>query len=883
MSTQIGRFEILSEIAKSERATVYKANDPTSGQTIALKTVRLDMPADQVKGFMERVLAEADTIKNLNSQNIAVLYGVGDIEEQLCASMEYVQGNSVATMIARKEGFSIWDLLDISRQVCQGLDHAHSHNVFHFSLEPAKVMVQWDGTVKILSFGISTMSFLEAEASGSVAAALHYVSPEQLQGEPLDARSNLFSWGAVLYEMVTDRRPFDAEDADGVRQNILEKTPAPPAELNPKIHSSVSQLIMKALSKAPDQRFQSGQDLVNELEKCKQASTQAAKKSNSLAQGLMAPKTVSPTATRPASRPASPPAAKSPASQPREAASAKAASSKPFAREDSTPPAKRSPESTSANATSHHKEEVARDQEDTPATPAPPKKAAAAAAGWSGSAAASPRLPKLDPSAQFISSVVKASVDAIEKQEQGTQTKAAKQSDHATAKPVHDPMMAGDAPVEKMSAAVAEPAEAESPAFAVDPMMAEDGPGARKAVSFSDLEELPPLKEVFLAPPPPSEPAATIEEPPPPVPVRLRPREPQKPKVPPREVAQKAIKEIKSVPPQLVMYSISAAVVLILVIVAGIAYHIHSQNADEDNPPAASHPSPQAAPAPPPAPVQAAVPAAIPAPEPIEAPTHVRVAPVIKSRAKRRAAAPAPAPTIIPGQLAIDSTPEGAQVRFDGRTDASWVTPYNLTGLAPGQHSISVSKAGYTAETRNVEIGSGSKSFLVIHLAPAAATVAVNSDPPGASVYVDGKDTGRLTPTQISVDKGTHTLLVKKQGYLDETASADLQPGQTFRFAPALRSMGNVDDIKTVGKVKKLFGGGGIPTGMGLVSIKTQPKGAQIAVNRRLLDKNSPVEFLLGPGNYVVDITASGYKPIHRVINVDKGNKIMLDETMEPE
>jgi hypothetical protein len=95
--------------------------------------------------------------------------------------------------------------------------------------------------------------------------------------------------------------------------------------------------------------------------------------------------------------------------------------------------------------------------------------------------------------------------------------------------------------------------------------------------------------------------------------------------------------------------------------------------------------------------------------------------------------------------------------------------------------------------------------------------------------------------------------------------------------------MGNVDDIKTVGKVKKLFGGGGIPTGMGLVSIKTQPKGAQIAVNRRLLDKNSPVEFLLGPGHYIVDITASGYKPIHRVINVDKGNKVALDETMEPE
>jgi hypothetical protein len=238
---------------------------------------------------------------------------------------------------------------------------------------------------------------------------------------------------------------------------------------------------------------------------------------------------------------------------------------------------------------------------------------------------------------------------------------------------------------------------------------------------------------------------------------------------------------------------------------------------------------------------------------------------------------------VIPGQMTINSTPEGAQVRIDGRSDPSWVTPINLTGLSPGQHSISVSKPGYSSESRNVDVASGSKSFVVIQLAQLAATMAVTSDPAGASVFLDGKDTGRVTPTQFSVDKpGAHTVLVRKQGYLDETANANLQVGQTSHFSPTLRVLGATDEIKIAGKFKKMFGGGAAAD-MGTVSIKTQPKGAQIAVNRRILDKNSPVEFYLNPGNYMIDITLSGYKTVHRVINVDKGNKLTLEETLERE
>ena len=127
---------------------------------------------------------------------------------------------------------------------------------------------------------------------------------------------------------------------------------------------------------------------------------------------------------------------------------------------------------------------------------------------------------------------------------------------------------------------------------------------------------------------------------------------------------------------------------------------------------------------------------------------------------------------------------------------------------------------------------------------------------------------------------GNHTFVVRKQGYLDESSSQNLQMGQMLRYGPALRALGSADDIKYGGKFKKMFGGGDMAN-MGGVEIKTQPKGAQVAVNNRILDKYSPVEFYLDPGTYVVDVTLSGYQGIHRVITVDKGGKVVIEESLQ--
>ncbi|MGB7642235.1 MAG: PEGA domain-containing protein, partial [Terriglobales bacterium] len=209
---------------------------------------------------------------------------------------------------------------------------------------------------------------------------------------------------------------------------------------------------------------------------------------------------------------------------------------------------------------------------------------------------------------------------------------------------------------------------------------------------------------------------------------------------------------------------------------------------------------------------------------------------------------------------------------------------FNVTGLAPGKHLISAIKAGYSSEIRSVDIASGSKTSVVFHLAPVNALVVVNSTPPGADITLDGKPTHKVTPAQFAVEKGTHTVVLKKQGFLDETTTADLGPGQNFQYAPALRALGDSEAIRTVGRFKKLFGSGGESTaGMGSVSIRTRPKGAQVVINQRILDKMSPVEVMMGPGNYVVDITLTGFKPVHKIIDVEKDGKVVIDETLERE
>jgi hypothetical protein len=831
MPTKIGHFEILSELAKSPTGVVYKANDPVSGQTIALKTIQLSAFGESAAALEQALLAEAESTKVLSSPNITNVSGASVIDGQLCAAMEYIQGNSIATMLARKEGFSIWDLLDIGRQLSAALDHAKSHNIVHYSLEPSKIMCGWDGTVRILSYGVSAVGNFVQHSPEAVRSILPYMSPEQVRGEAVDGRSNLFSLGAILYEMVTERRAFDGQDAESVRQSILESTPAPPLHVNAKVHPLLSDLIMKALAKDPAQRFQHGRELLDDLEKCKESRPAAAAKP-AAAKSATAPIKANPAAQAKfvgATAPAVPTASGAARpSSPMASAEAKAKLARPAEQKLATPAAK------------------------AVSKLAVPKAAAAAAGAGIGDATLS--------SPETMSSQV-AEEPEVETFEPQVET--------------FEPQVGED-----------------GPKIAIDPMMAEGGAKASSGVSFSEMTELPPLKEVYIPPPPPPvEPVASAA----PTPTFTRyqgsRKQDDKPKIQPREVAEKAIKEIKSVPPKLMFYAIGGAVALIIVIGIAVTVYVHSLNSDDE--PGAGQPAvvaetpAQPAPKQAPEPVQSAPPDQTPQPaetQPVDTsePDAAASQPAAKGRNGRK---PKSAPAlIITGGLSIDSTPQGAQVQVDGVTDPGYVTPFALTNMQPGQHSIRVSKPGYSTDTRTVNVTSANRASTVIHLTQLTATLVVKSDPAGASIYVDGRDVGTHTPAQVSVDKGQHVVLVRMPGYIDETMNAQFVLGQTFNFSPTLRSLGNTENIKTVGgKMSKLFGGKGAQAGQGIVSIRTQPKGAQIAINQHMLDKGSPVDVALDPGNYVVDITLSGYAPVHKVITADRGGKVVVDEVLQPQ
>jgi serine/threonine protein kinase len=834
MATMFGRFELQSELSKSDTALIYKAMDAEANQVVALKTQSLEPLGDRAEAFVEALIAEGESTRELVGQNIVLLYGAGEIDGQFCAAMEYIQGNSVATMLARKEGFSIWDLLDITRQVCAGLEQAAAKGVTHCSLEPAKIMVQWDGMVKILGYGISNMGLIGAESGKGLGRLMPYCSPEQIRGEAIDLRSNLFTLGSILYEMVAGRKAFDAADPIALVSQIENEMPGSASAVNSRIHPAVSALIMKALAKDPADRYQSARELLDDLEKCKENGNQKAA-----------------------------PEAKKAASAPNIAVSSadrRAAASKFVAAASSA--AKEEPSATSPTApprpvSASRKIDVPQFSIDPPAAETKAAAAAASGGGCSGSSSSSSN-------ANFDSGF------------------ASNAGSNSGGRPIGEfeigapESQAAFIPVQ--SAAVEQETERQSPRIAVDPMMAESAAGS-SGKSFSDLNELPPLKEPVFAPsvPEPAESSLPVAQ------ISPRKEKEEKPRIQPREVAQKAIKEISTVPPRLMIYSILGAVGLILVVAIAIWVHVRSE---DDGSTAAPRPAKAAASTPAQAAVQTPVApqaekAAPPVAPVVDAQPDLTVRQVEKRAPKNSRRAPAPAPVVTLGEALIDSSPQGAQFQVDGKSDPTWVTPFTVASLSPGKHIISVSKSGYSSEIRSVEVTAGSASSLTLRLAPVNALVVVASTPPGAQVVLDGKPTGRVTPAQFAVEKGSHTVLLRKQGYLDETVTADLGAGQNFQYSPALRALGNAEDIRTVGKFKLFGRGGDNAAGMGVISIHTQPKGAQIAINQRVLDKLSPVDIMLGPGNYVVDVTLTDFKAIHKVVSVDKGGKVAIDEILE--
>jgi serine/threonine-protein kinase len=265
---KIGRYQVSDELGKGAMGVVYKASDPTIGRTVALKTMRLDVHAEKHDAMLRRFQHEARAAGRLSHPNIVTIYDAGEAEGIFYIAMECIEGTTLASMLHKRRALSALEIVEIGTQICAGLQYAHFRKVVHRDIKPQNIMLAAGGAVKIMDFGIAKAG-ASLTHTGEVLGTPHYMSPEQVKGQDLDGRSDIFSLGVVLYEMVTGEKPFTGQNVTAVVYQIVNEEPVPPRELDVSIHPGLSMIITKCLAKDPEDRYQEAGDLATALKSYK--------------------------------------------------------------------------------------------------------------------------------------------------------------------------------------------------------------------------------------------------------------------------------------------------------------------------------------------------------------------------------------------------------------------------------------------------------------------------------------------------------------------------------------------------------------------------------------------------------------------------------------
>src|SRR5437868_1057680 len=564
MTATIGRYQIVGELGRGDMGIVYKAVDPTIGRTVALKTLRLDTQGVPVANLMRRFKDEARLAGAMNHPNIVTIYDAGDHADCFYIAMEYLEGRTLQSILQEQGRLPVQKIVEMARHVCSALDYAHQRKVIHRDIKPANVMTTPLGAVKIMDFGIAK-SEAGITSAGQVLGTPAYMSPEQVQGKELDGRSDLFSFGVMLYEMVTGEMPFTGKNVTTIIYKIVHEAPIPPRQLDSTIHPKLSEIITKSLAKSPDERYQSGAELVHELDNYKAAKID--RDATWVMGGSMPARVVQ------ASSPDSP--------------------------------------------------TIGMTQMQSPARIEPTPKVARVVA----------------------------------------------------------------------AAAAAAPAKAMTPVAKKAPTMQESH-GTRNAM-------------------------------------------------------------------------IAMVLLLIGALFAARVMHVKlpgltSPKVTESG--AAMHP--------PAIPTQPAATVATPAeanPEPTTLAEAEKPKPVAASPPRF-------------GELQINSTPSGAQVSISGKTEDAWVTPFRAKKLAAGNHQLTFTLPNYESQTMNVKVAAGETMAIGAELTASTGTLAIQSNPAGANIFIDNQPTGKQTPNQIALPPGEHSILLQKAGYLPENTAVSLLPGQTYQI-----------------------------------------------------------------------------------------------------
>ncbi|MBI3903232.1 MAG: serine/threonine protein kinase [Nitrosomonadales bacterium] len=270
MITQLGRYEIISELGQGAMGVVYKARDPLIDRILAIKTISLNLALDEREEYEARFYQEAKAAGRLSHPNIVTVYDLGKTEEVAYIAMEFLQGRELRDILDDGQQLSVDQVLDIVAQVGQGLAYAHEHGIVHRDVKPSNIMVTRDGHVKITDFGIARMASSSVRTqTGMILGSPKYMSPEQVMGKKIDQRSDIFSLGVMLYEMLTSQPPFAGENINAIMFQTVNAVPPPPSSLNPVVPDMLNFIIAKALAKNVDERYQHATEFVRDVRACR--------------------------------------------------------------------------------------------------------------------------------------------------------------------------------------------------------------------------------------------------------------------------------------------------------------------------------------------------------------------------------------------------------------------------------------------------------------------------------------------------------------------------------------------------------------------------------------------------------------------------------------
>jgi serine/threonine protein kinase len=268
--SNLGRYEVLGELGQGAMGVVYKARDPLIDRVVAIKTINLSLAMDEKDEYEGRFYQEARAAGRLNHPNIVTIYDVGKSGDVAYIAMELLEGRELRDIMNEGALLPVDQVLNIAAQVAQGLAYAHEHEIIHRDVKPSNIMVIRDGHVKITDFGIARMASSSVRTqTGMVLGSPKYMSPEQVMGKTIDPRSDIFSLGVMLYEMLTGQAPFDGENVNAIMYQTLNAVPPPPNTINPAVPEMVNFIVAKALAKGVEDRYQNAKDFAADLRTCR--------------------------------------------------------------------------------------------------------------------------------------------------------------------------------------------------------------------------------------------------------------------------------------------------------------------------------------------------------------------------------------------------------------------------------------------------------------------------------------------------------------------------------------------------------------------------------------------------------------------------------------